>query len=583
MGNISRIEVKKHEANSQNFDSNNRKPCCSKTRSTPADRVLFLQRTIGNQAVQRLMKSGVLQAKLKIGAPGDVYEQEADRVAEWVMRMPEPQAVSSGTPYIQRACLKCEKEELKRQPVKEEDEEEKMQRKPVEEEEDELQAKVPSGNISEVSPDLESHIQSLKVGGQPLPESVSAFFEPRFGHDLSHVQIHTDAKASGSARALSAEAFTLGKSIYFAKDRFSPGTNTGRKLLAHELVHTFQQARENGKISRMTASGRQVSLTMPMIQRKVKVNDPAITPAGAPPAETNEKIVKDYVSVLCPGFTVTAGDVVPTAPVFCPAGASASSTKESCECLCEMHTLINSITGAAIVWWIDVDDNDWPHTDPGTNTVTVHSPYSGVRFGSWAAGPPAHRMQQQNWLVLGHELCGHARLFAKGTHPVGPPPTHGGRPSHDVTVQIENKIASEHGIPASELRGLFADPHHGESFARVTISQFPTGSANVSALPAAEKRKIDIAEAFIKSAPVKMDVIGHVDKPASSAAINLTMSQQRADNVKAELVSRGILAGRFMASNGVGDVECSLPGNQPSCRKVEVFMFIMEGASVTHP
>ncbi len=58
--------------------------------NTPADRILFLQRTAGNQAVLKLIKSGALQAKLGIGQPGDVYEQEADRVVDAVMRMPEP-------------------------------------------------------------------------------------------------------------------------------------------------------------------------------------------------------------------------------------------------------------------------------------------------------------------------------------------------------------------------------------------------------------------------------------------------------------------------------------------------------------
>ncbi len=57
---------------------------------TPVDRILYLQRTAGNQAVSRLIKSGALQAKLRIGQPGDVYEQEADRVADAVMQMPEP-------------------------------------------------------------------------------------------------------------------------------------------------------------------------------------------------------------------------------------------------------------------------------------------------------------------------------------------------------------------------------------------------------------------------------------------------------------------------------------------------------------
>jgi hypothetical protein len=66
-------------------------------------------------------------------------------------------------------------------------------------------------------------------------------------------------------------------------------------------------------------------------------------------------------------------------------------------------------------------------------------------------------------------------------------PTHGGRPSHDPTVRIQNVIATEHGIPASELLGLIADPHHGESIAKVTVSQFPRVSANPTVLPASER------------------------------------------------------------------------------------------------
>lgn len=58
--------------------------------NSPIDHIMFLQRTVGNQAVRRLFKSGVIQARLKIGQPGDIYEQEADRVADMVMRMPEP-------------------------------------------------------------------------------------------------------------------------------------------------------------------------------------------------------------------------------------------------------------------------------------------------------------------------------------------------------------------------------------------------------------------------------------------------------------------------------------------------------------
>lgn len=48
------------------------------------------QQAYGNRAVSRLLNAGIIQASLKIGAPNDEYEQEADRIAEQVMRMPEP-------------------------------------------------------------------------------------------------------------------------------------------------------------------------------------------------------------------------------------------------------------------------------------------------------------------------------------------------------------------------------------------------------------------------------------------------------------------------------------------------------------
>ncbi len=61
--------------------------------NSPAGRIMRLQRTIGNQAVQGLFNSGIVHAKLRIGQPNDVYEQEADRVAEQVMRMTDNEAV----------------------------------------------------------------------------------------------------------------------------------------------------------------------------------------------------------------------------------------------------------------------------------------------------------------------------------------------------------------------------------------------------------------------------------------------------------------------------------------------------------
>jgi hypothetical protein len=85
-----RVAPQRYEAKKNNPASQTRKNDFTQSMGSPVESILFLHRTIGNQAVERLFKSGLLQAKLKISQPGDIYEQEADRIAEQVMRMPEP-------------------------------------------------------------------------------------------------------------------------------------------------------------------------------------------------------------------------------------------------------------------------------------------------------------------------------------------------------------------------------------------------------------------------------------------------------------------------------------------------------------
>lgn len=219
-------------------------------KSKPADQatalhpLLRLQQTVGNQAVGRL-----IQAKLKVGQPGDRYEQEADHVADAVMRMPEPDlsagaavSVQSQDVRIQRVCPERE-DELRRQVMGEEEEEEALRRQPEEEEEETLQAQEILGRTPKVTPKVQAHVNAMRGGGQPLPESVRAFFEPRFGYDFSSVRVHTDAGAAQSAQALNARAFTLGRDVVFVAGQYSPGTTAGRRLLAHELAHVVQQSK----------------------------------------------------------------------------------------------------------------------------------------------------------------------------------------------------------------------------------------------------------------------------------------------------------------------------------------------------
>ena len=207
---MNNIFAKRSEANKKNSDLQTRRINRSGSKASSVDRILYLQRTIGNQAVSRLIRSKALQAKLRIGQPGDVYEQKADRVADEVMRMPEPETVS--------------REELRRQP--EEEEEEEL-----------LQTKEISGQNAETTPDLESRINAIRGGGQPLAESERVFFEPRFGVDFSHVKGHTGAQAAESVGDVNARAFTVGRDVVFEVGQYAPNIAEGQKLLAHELTH----------------------------------------------------------------------------------------------------------------------------------------------------------------------------------------------------------------------------------------------------------------------------------------------------------------------------------------------------------
>ena len=94
-------------------------------------------------------------------------------------------------------------------------------------------------------------------GGRPLSRSERAWVEPRLGRDLSPVRIHDDAAAGAAARGINARAYTLRNHIAFAPGAYDAGSAEGRRLLAHELVHTIQQGRDEApRPSRAGMQGR---------------------------------------------------------------------------------------------------------------------------------------------------------------------------------------------------------------------------------------------------------------------------------------------------------------------------------------
>jgi hypothetical protein len=158
-----------------------------------------------------------IQPKLKVNRPGDEYEQEADRVADQVMRMPEPQVqrqCSCGKTLSDDECSECKKK-------KQGDRLQRVESSPI-------------GGIS--APHIVDRV--LSSPGSPLPTSNRSFMESRIGQDFSHVRVHTDQQAAQSASAVKARAYTVGNHIVFGS-----GEHPARdqRLLAHELAHVLQQ------------------------------------------------------------------------------------------------------------------------------------------------------------------------------------------------------------------------------------------------------------------------------------------------------------------------------------------------------
>ncbi len=217
-------------------------------------------------------KEHPIQTKLRISEWDDRYEQEAERVAEQVMRMPEPQTLQGetplpasfmstrsglqrrcacgGTPNPNGECTECRTSRLG------------LQRESTDQSE--------SFTVPTIVHDV------LRSPGRPLSPETRTFMESGFGHDFGRVRVHTDARAAESARAINALAYTVGRDIVFGAGQYMAGSAEGKRLLAHELAHVLQQ-----EAGRTSAVQRQYGSAQSM---QGAMNDPRIHPSGAPSA-----------------------------------------------------------------------------------------------------------------------------------------------------------------------------------------------------------------------------------------------------------------------------------------------------------
>lgn len=170
---------------------------------------------------------------LRVNAPGDVYEQEADRAADAYGR-----STAAGLPFTlsqvalhrqcacggsepDGECAECAKARLQRS-----------------------SPGAHAGRDVAVAPSLVADV--LRGPGDPIEPRLRGGMERHFGVDFSRVRIHTSAEAAESARAVRANAYTVGRHIVFDSGRYQPASTAGQRLLAHELAHVVQQQARPG-------------------------------------------------------------------------------------------------------------------------------------------------------------------------------------------------------------------------------------------------------------------------------------------------------------------------------------------------
>ncbi|NEP20290.1 MAG: DUF4157 domain-containing protein [Leptolyngbya sp. SIO4C1] len=152
-----------------------------------------------------------VQFSLQIGRPGDVYEREADAMADRAVNTPETEIQPKVEDSV--AQISLFKPSLQTKPV--------IQK---------------SSSENAASGDqIADQLNASKGQGSLLDESTQEHMGSTFGADFSNVRVHTDSKAAQLSQNLGAKAFTHGSDIYFSSGKYDPNSREGKHLLAHEL------------------------------------------------------------------------------------------------------------------------------------------------------------------------------------------------------------------------------------------------------------------------------------------------------------------------------------------------------------
>ncbi len=417
-----------------------------------------------------------------------------------------------------------------------------------------------AGSGPETAPPIVNKV--LRAPGQPLDAQTRAYFEPRFGHDFSKVRVHTDAEAAESAHAVNALAYTVGHQVVFESARFDPRSDTGQELIAHELAHVVQQSGQQNNRSGLTvAAGNdafehdadrvaQRALAgdhaqpprklAPAVQRQVPPTSP-----GPPTMQGLDWGLNCDWSKFPPKCSVNIQGVdVPIDKDHWRCVVLAREGRCPPECKDEVEPLGIPCVQPEKPNFPGKSQTHEPECPPGQIPIAGRC----ISFRPPTGGPTSQPCPpDQIPTITGG--CAPMRVPSSPTTPPGPtaPPLQ--QPGTHVRV---GTIESE------------------------TLDNFALNDPNV---PSQYAQQLDhLAGLLNVYREVEVHIEGHTDG-SGTEAINIPLSQQRAEAVKAQLIRRHIVNPGRVKTTGFSSHRPQVPTQQPKAqearnRRVEIWYYI---------
>ena len=290
-----------------------------------------------------------IQRKVEVGQADDKYEQEADQVASQVVKSintpqnnslqqkPSNQSGSNNNQqnilnealqrqssvrgFVTTRAIQARQEENVGQPFdmtknkfinssvvqKRPD----LDVKPMEIPPHRIQRRSDFAQGGLVNSQFEQNLTQAKTGGQPLDNQLQRKMGNAIGADFSPIRIHQDNQADHLSRSIQAKAFTTGNHIFFKKGEYNPSSESGQKLIAHELTHTVQQG---GAIQRKPAeTSKEEQNQVQQTEIQTEQNPPTITPQRIDTtqraSETIQRAVGLEIEVPIPVDNLSPGNV----------------------------------------------------------------------------------------------------------------------------------------------------------------------------------------------------------------------------------------------------------------------------------